>query len=229
MTRSDERQDRARYGAALGLLLTAYVLDAVDNRVIDLLVAVIFIAVLGLLLLEAGTPRPLRVIGLAVGALSILSSVLVEAFDLSDGWRAVAQVASTTVLLVTIAALISHLGAMKEVTISTVLGAIMAYALIAFLAAGVYRSVDLITDDPFFAQGTVERSDFTYFSFVSLTTLGFGDLTPGTDLAKRLVVIETFVGQVFLVVAVAQLVSMWSPARRAQGGGERDAESGQQD
>lgn len=214
MTRRDEQQGRVRYGAALALLLTAYVLDAIDNRVVDLVVAVIYIAVLALLLVDPRTPRPLQVAGAVTAALSIVSSVLVQAFELSDSWRALAQFTNTVVLLVALASLLGFLVNMTEVTISIVMGAVMAYALIALLAAGVYRGIDLITDEPFFAQGEVEPSDYTYFSLVALTTLGFGDLTPGTDLAKRLVVIETFVGQVFLVVAVAQLVSMWSPTRR---------------
>ncbi|MFA9565450.1 MAG: potassium channel family protein [Acidimicrobiales bacterium] len=212
----EEREGRARYGGALALLLVAYVLDAIDRTAIDLIVSLIFIAILSLLLLDPHTPRSLRIIGLFAALASVLSTVLVEALDLSDTYVGISLIANVIVLAVGMAALINRLRHMHQVTISTVMGAVMAYAFIAFLAALLYRGIDLMTDDPFFAQGPVERSDYGYFSFVSLTTLGFGDLTPGTDLAKRLVVIQTFVGQVFLVVAVAQLVSMWAPSRRAR-------------
>ena len=210
-----ERQGRARYGVALILLLTAYVLDAINQPLTDLAVTVIFVAVLALLLLDPRTPRLLQIIGLIAALVSLASSVVAEALDLSDTYFGVSQLTNVVVMTVGLAALINRLSHMREVTISTVMGAVMAYAFIAFLAASAYRGIDLMTDEPFFAQGPVERSDYAYFSFVSLTTLGFGDLSPGTDLAKRMVVIETFTGQVFLVVAVAQLVSMWAPTRRA--------------
>lgn len=214
----DEQEGRVRYGAALVLLLLAYVLDAIDVQLIDLAVSVIFIAVLCILLLDPVTPRPLRILGFLAAAASILSSVAVEVLDPSDTYLGVSHITNVIVMAVSLMALVNRLRYMREVTISTVMGAVMAYAFIAFLAASLYRSVDLMTEEPFFAQGEVERSDYAYFSFVALTTLGFGDLTPGTELAKRLVAIETFTGQVFLVVAVAQLVSMWAPTR----GGRRN-------
>jgi len=49
-----------------------------------------------------------------------------------------------------------------------------------------------------------------YFSVVTLTTVGYGDITPATELAKRLVVVGAFVGQVFLITFVARLVSLWT-------------------
>jgi voltage-gated potassium channel Kch len=44
---------------------------------------------------------------------------------------------------------------------------------------------------------------------VTLTTVGYGDITAAGDLAKRLVVVEAFVGQVFLITLVARLVALW--------------------
>ena len=52
-----------------------------------------------------------------------------------------------------------------------------------------------------------DRSDrFTYFSFVTLTTLGYGDITPLTRPAKNLVVLEAIFGQLYLAVLIARLV-----------------------
>ena len=56
--------------------------------------------------------------------------------------------------------------------------------------------------------------DFLYFSFVVLTTTGFGDLTPGTSVGKVIVTIEALIGQVFLVTIVASLVSSFVGIRR---------------
>jgi len=49
---------------------------------------------------------------------------------------------------------------------------------------------------------------FQYYSFVTITTLGYGDITPVTEVAKAFSVLEAVVGQLYLVVAVAWLVGM---------------------
>ena len=49
---------------------------------------------------------------------------------------------------------------------------------------------------------------FQYFSFVTITTLGYGDITPVTEVAKAITVLEAVAGQLYLVVAVAWLVGM---------------------
>jgi voltage-gated potassium channel Kch len=60
----------------------------------------------------------------------------------------------------------------------------------------------------------VGPGDYTYFSFVTLTTVGYGDITAASDIAKRLVVVEAFIGQVFLITLVARLVSLWGKRLR---------------
>ena len=210
----DEREGRYRYGAALALTFAAYILDAWDKTAVDLLVALVFVGILGLLIFDRRTPRVLKTIGLVAAGVSVVTSLVASLGDAGDGYEAVSQFTNLIVLAVALAALLAGIGFLEEITIATVMGAVMAYAFLAFVAAALYRGIDLVTDEPYFAQGAVERSDYSYFSFVAMTTLGFGDLTPGTDLAKRLVVLETFVGQVFLVVLVARLVSKWTPRPR---------------
>ena len=54
-----------------------------------------------------------------------------------------------------------------------------------------------------------------YFSFVVLTTLGFGDLTPATDGGKAMVAFEALLGQLFLVTVVSRLVSLYTGTKRS--------------
>jgi len=49
---------------------------------------------------------------------------------------------------------------------------------------------------------------FIYYSFVTITTLGYGDITPATELARAFSILEAVVGQLYLVVVVARLVGM---------------------
>jgi hypothetical protein len=98
----------------------------------------------------------------------------------------------------------------RRVTAETVLGALCAYVLIGLLFAFVFLAVDDYRDAPFFAQsGPHDQGEFLYFSFVALTTLGFGDLSPSVGLPQALTVVEALIGSVFLVTLVARLVTLW--------------------
>lgn len=101
------------------------------------------------------------------------------------------------------------------VDLETILGAICSYLLIGIAFAAIYGMLQSVGSENFFAQpGPHERIDFLYFSFVVLTTTGFGDLTPGTSVGKVIVTLEALIGQVFLVTIVASLVSSFVGIRR---------------
>jgi hypothetical protein len=98
----------------------------------------------------------------------------------------------------------------SRVTSETILGATCAYILFGLLFAFVFLALGELRDAPFFAQpGPHEQSEYLYFSFVALTTLGFGDLSPAVGLPQALTVIEALLGSVFLVTLVARLVTLW--------------------
>lgn len=112
----------------------------------------------------------------------------------------------TATLPVTLSRVLQH----RRVTYETVLGALCAYVLIGLLFAFVYLAVNDLRDDAFFAQpGLHSQGEFLYFSFVALTTLGFGDLTPSIGLPQALTVLEALFGNIFLVTLVARLVTLW--------------------
>jgi hypothetical protein len=112
----------------------------------------------------------------------------------------------TATLPVTISRVLHH----RRITHETVLGALCAYVLVGLLFAFLYLAVHELRDEPFFAQpGPHEQSEYLYFSFVALTTLGFGDLSPSVGLPQALTVLEALLGQVFLVTMVARLVTLW--------------------
>jgi Ion channel len=112
----------------------------------------------------------------------------------------------TATLPVTISRVVHH----KRVTSETVLGALCAYILIGLLFAFTYLAIEAVGDKPFFVQpGIHEQSEYVYFSFVALTTLGFGDLSPSVGLPQALTAMEALVGSIFLVTLVARLVTLW--------------------
>ena len=125
----------------------------------------------------------------------------------------------TVTLPITISRVLHH----RQVTYETVLGALCAYVLIGLLFAFLYLAVNEVDHDPFFAQpGEHTQGEYLYFSFVALTTLGFGDLSPSVGLPQALTVIEALIGSIFLVTLVARLVTLWvrqDEERHRAGGG----------
>jgi hypothetical protein len=112
----------------------------------------------------------------------------------------------TATLPVTLSRVLHH----RRVTHETVLGALCTYVLAGLLFAFLYLAVDELWAGAFFAQaGAHRQSEYLYFSFVTLTTLGFGDLSPAVGLPQALVALEALLGQVFLVTLVARLVTLW--------------------
>ena len=81
--------------------------------------------------------------------------------------------------------------------------------------AFVFGAVDNLGDEPFFAQGVAATPQrCSYFSFSTLTTVGFGDLTARGDLGRTLAVLEALIGQLYLVTVVSVGVSNLAPRVR---------------
>lgn len=96
-----------------------------------------------------------------------------------------------------------------RVTSQTIVGAMCVYVLLGVAWGFLYSSVDAL-DPASFANalpgdGTAR---FVYFSMVTLTTLGYGDVTPLSSVARGLAVVEAIAGQVFLAVLMARLVGL---------------------
>jgi hypothetical protein len=107
----------------------------------------------------------------------------------------------------------------RAVTIEAVLGGLALYILVGLFFAFVFGAINTLGGDPFFAQGveaTPQRCN--YFSFSTLTTVGFGDLTARGDLGRTLAVFEALIGQLYLVTVVSVGVSNLAPRARAGGG-----------
>jgi hypothetical protein len=99
----------------------------------------------------------------------------------------------------------------KVVDVRTVLGAVCIYVLLGMMFAFLYAAIDGLSSEPFFAQIThASVPDFLYFSFITQTTVGYGDLTARADLGRALSVVEALAGQLYLVTVIAVLVSRLS-------------------
>jgi ion channel len=119
----------------------------------------------------------------------------------------------TATLPITLNRILHH----RRVTSETILGALCVYVLIGLLYAFLYLAVADFRDTFFAQPGAHEQSEYLYFSFVTLTTLGFGDLSPAPGLPQALTVSEALLGNIFLVTLVARLVTLWVRQDEARG------------
>jgi hypothetical protein len=96
--------------------------------------------------------------------------------------------------------------------------ALSAYLLIGVCWGVVYAAVARVNPGALLAGGTVppdgiDLGDAIYFSFVTLATLGYGDLAPATPAMRGLAVLEAIIGQMFLAILVARLVGLRTAAQ----------------
>ncbi len=96
----------------------------------------------------------------------------------------------------------------NEITSHLVFASASAYLLLGILWSFVYGIIHAFQANAF-SEVVVEPYTLVYFSLVTLTTLGYGDITPITQEARSLAVLEAIVGQLYLAVIVARLVGIY--------------------
>lgn len=107
--------------------------------------------------------------------------------------------------------ILKHVFEADTVTREVIFAAIVSYLLLAVAWSFGYRLLELAYPGSFnILDSRSEAAGFNalYFSFVTITTLGYGDIVPLTDKASSLAIVEALVGQIYLVVLVAWLVGM---------------------
>ena len=111
-------------------------------------------------------------------------------------------------MLITI---VSFVFKQNTVTLNVINASIVVYLLMAMMWAMLFILVDKVQPGSFsMIENPVEgrTSYLFYYSFVTITTLGYGDITPTTEIARSLALLEAVIGQIYLVVLVARLVGI---------------------
>ena len=127
-------------------------------------------------------------------------------------WREISTLATLVVLCGVVLALVLRRG---PITARRIQGAIAVYLLLGFIWAEVYELVALWHPGAF--TGSVGGSGslpWAYYSFVTLTTMGYGDIMPVHPLARAFAVLEALTGQLYLTIMLARLVSLELQSRR---------------
>jgi Ion channel len=120
---------------------------------------------------------------------------------------------------VTVALIVRYLMVSAQVDVATVLGVLSIYLLIALFFASIHEIGTVLQPDYLRGAGaSPTSSDTLYLSVITITTLGFGDITPGTNVARMVAVMEALVGQLYLVSVVAAVIGGWRPRRTGPSG-----------
>jgi hypothetical protein len=211
-----------RYGLLLLVLIATYLLAAFGLSTLAAEVQItLFLAVLLLALRTTMVSRRLARIA-AVVALAGSAAAFAAALAHTQTGDGAADIWKGLLLLVTVVLIVRRVLAKPTVTIQSIYGAISAYMIIGLMFAAFYGAIWHLSGGGFFAgQQTAQHQTnvptIQYFSFTTLTTLGYGDFTAASDGGRAVAVVEALIGQVFLATLVARLVAAFrTPAGPAQ-------------
>jgi hypothetical protein len=215
-----------RYGLLLAVMILSYLMSAFITATWILFVQLVLFTTAGLLALR-NSPFRRRTTGLVVaGALVALVVMIVGAavYGGNQGYG-VASLWTAILLLLTVLLLVRQIISVPVVTLQSIFGALSAYLIIGLMFSAVYAAMYRLGGDHFFTHGQLQDSRnvtpiFQYFSFTTLTTLGYGDFTAASTGGRAVAVLEAVTGQIFLATLVARLVAAFRPAAGQPGGGQ---------
>ncbi len=205
----NNKDDRSRFGLLVLLLIASLVLSGFSNG------AGVRLGVAGLNLAAVtvgfiGTRSKMRLWTLAgLLIVGILGTALVASFAFDSVGVALGATIQVLVLGTLAVAILARLLEHPRVTNQTMLGAVAAYLLLGQVFAWAYMALPGYVDETVLApaqQGEVP----IYYSYVVLTTLGFGDIQPVGALAQRITVLEALLGQLYLAILLSRLASLYS-------------------
>jgi hypothetical protein len=195
------------------VFVLVYILQEVERELP--LMDYIFLAVIFATIYVAGTNLKWLVVGIMLAIPTIILSFLSDV----DAWP------PDNITIVFIISLIGFIGfatiavirevlLAERVTIHTISGAIVAFLLLGLFWALLYLLAEGLEASSFSLNIDVNKAEYssdlfsvlTYFSLITLTSTGYGDITPITDLTRSLAAMEAIVGQMFLAVLIAWLV-----------------------
>jgi len=201
-----------RYGLLLlAALLSLIVQGIVDPSAVQQVIVTALAGIMLLLALRAArlSPRVMRIASAVAIAALVVSIVKATAGGIGEG-----AARSTNAALIAlgppaiVVGLVRDLRETGSVRVQSLFGVLSLYMLIGMGFGFVYGAIDYFGGDPVFAAGqSATVSNCLYFSFITLSTVGYGDFVARTDLGHTLAVFEALIGQIYLVTVVSLIVT----------------------
>jgi ion channel len=156
---------------------------------------------------SAGISRPVGLTATAIALIGVAAGVVTVMLRASHAVTGNLFVMTMLTLAIPVAVLVG-LRHEHTVTVQAVFGAIAVYLDVGLIFALLVSIAARASHGPYFAQGgDGSMSERVYFSYVTLATLGYGDLTPATAVGRLLSITESIVGSLYLVTAVSLVVT----------------------
>ena len=220
--RTGSSQRGGRYGLLLLVLIGTYLLAAFNAaKLAGEVQVVLFAAVLLIALRTSPLPRPWPAV---MGTVTVVGSAVTfwASLNGSRAGTAAVDLWKALLLLAAVVMVVRRVLARPEVTIQSIYGALCAYLIVGLMFAASYAGIAHLGESAFFADDQPANTQtFQYFSFTTLTTLGYGDFTAAENGGRAIAVLEAMTGQVFLATLVARLVSAYRGPARPEPSGRR--------
>ncbi len=206
------------YGLLLLLILLSLIVSALNTADLGRLSALIRIVTLGgtlaFALHTSGASRRTYVVCSGMVFVAIGLSLSFDAA--SRAGRAIAAASAFALIAAVLATILRRFAVHLRVTGASILAAISVYLLVGLAYATIYGFVGAVGSADLFSGGAGDgtSAERIYFSYITLTTVGYGDFTMGADLGRMIAATEGLLGQVYLVTVVALLVSNLGATRR---------------
>jgi hypothetical protein len=127
------------------------------------------------------------------------------------GWDAALDMIALTSLALVVLTRVLRAG---TITAQRIQGAVAVYLLFGLIWANAYEWTDSMHPNSFTGAGTSGGASWTYYSFVTLTTMGYGDITPKHPLARSLATAEALTGQLYIAILISRLVALEVASRQ---------------
>ena len=199
--------------ASLVLLLAVF--PVLDEELLGRAILVVLSTVIALAGAYAASRTRRRLAVALLLAMPALAARWSFVFVRTPAVHAAALVTAIVFFVYTIVLVLAYVLRTDEVSLDEIYGAVSAYILIGFVWGMGYGLLDLLQPGSLrSANGSVGPGDFMYFSFVTLMTVGYGDMSPVHPIARSLAIIESMLGVVFMAVLIGRLVGLQAGPRR---------------
>ena len=204
---AEEARWADRYGLLFLLILLSLVLTAANTKWLKIAAVLVQGGVVLFAFLAARAGRRAWRVAVVLVPLAVILGI---AGRFGDSRAAEAEAAAMNLVLPAAAIVVLGRRIVLEPFVSsrTIIGLLCVYLLIGMTFAATYITIAVVSGEPFFVQTDhAQPVDFTYFSLVTLATVGYGDFTPANPMPRMLAAIEGLTGQLYLVTVVAVAVS----------------------
>jgi hypothetical protein len=204
------------YGLVLALIAVDYLVVSTIYAGGWLRVAAVFFlgSTVVLTLRVSRAPRIWQILAVVYLVSSVLTAIVSEVAPGPDTVSQAISILAGVLLFVTPFVILRHIASHPVITTETVLGAVSVYLLIGFSFAFLYTGIAALSSMPFFAEDAPATLNNTlFFSYTTLTTVGYGNLVPAGSLGQTCAMLEALIGQIYLVLIVARLVALWGQPR----------------